>query len=75
MSVRRAGEALRGKFGDIALQAGDEVLFDAAADFDGEAAVVHRNLQDLQESGGQHEREFMFAFCVEGALRWLLLDR
>jgi hypothetical protein len=69
VSIRRAGESLQGKFGDVTLQAGDELLFDAGGAFDEHSSEVVANLDKVQEDGGQQEREFMFAFSVDRALR------
>jgi hypothetical protein len=67
VSIRRQGENLQGKLGDVQLAPGDELLFDAGAGFDEHAEVVSDNLESVKEDGEQHAREFMFAFSVEGA--------
>lgn len=67
MSVRRAGVKLDGKLGDVELAAGDVLLFDAGAGFSAQSDVVQGNLELVEQETELTEREFMFAFRVDGA--------
>lgn len=68
VSISRAGQQLKGKLGDVELKAGDRLLFDAGPGFDAQNEKVKANLEMLAADMEQQEREFMFAFQVEGTL-------
>jgi hypothetical protein len=67
VSVKRQGQKLSGKLGDISLRAGDDLLFDCGDGFDKQSDLVKNNLQLIGLVPNEEYREFMFAFSIQGA--------
>lgn len=66
VSIRRQGQKLKGKLGDVKLQSGDELLFDCGDNFDEHSDIVKANLTLIGLVQDDHVREFMVAFEVQG---------